>query len=123
MGGRRRRGIFTVEADFEILIFLKPYKPPNMPKSSEIHDGRVDKAIEAIQQMKNPNIAKFAREFGVPYRTLYGRVHDQKRSRLTRTPVNKALNQYQETALVRWTTKMRDLYLPVTILLLLDWAN
>jgi hypothetical protein len=94
-----------------------------MPKSSEISNICVNEAAEAARLQKNPNIAKIAREFGVPYRTLHGRIHDGRKPRTARNAPNKALNQYQEAALKQWTAKMRDIHLPVTISLLLEWVN
>ena len=94
-----------------------------MPKSSENSDERVNEAYEAARLEKKPNIAKIAREYGVPYRTLHGRLNDQRKPRTARIPTNKALNQYQEAALIKWLTYMRDIHLPVTITLLQEWAN
>ncbi|THC93120.1 hypothetical protein EYZ11_007400 [Aspergillus tanneri] len=60
-----------------------------MPKSSEIHDGRVEGAVKVIQQKNFKISLKLRGNSGSPI--------------------------YQEEALVRWITKMRDLNLPVTI--------
>jgi hypothetical protein len=78
VGGRQHKGIFNVKANNHIFIFLKPYKPPNMTKSSKIRDERVNKAAEFARLNKNLSIAEIARQFEVPYRTLYGRVRDNK---------------------------------------------
>jgi hypothetical protein len=94
-----------------------------MTKSSKIRDERINKAAEFARLNKNLSIAEIARQFEVPYRTLYGRVRDNKGPRSARIPANKALNQYQETALIHWITRMRDLHLPVTITMLEEWAN
>jgi transposase-like protein len=45
-----------------------------MPKSFKINDSCLLKAREAAQVQKKPNISKIAREYGVPYSTLYDRV-------------------------------------------------
>ena len=65
-------------------------------------------ACEAARAEENPNIAKIAREYGVPYTTLFDRVKKGMQARPTRKPVNKALEGYQEEALIRWATCMRD---------------
>jgi hypothetical protein len=90
----------SVEEYYQPFIFMKLYKPPNMPKTPKFDDARVNEAYEAACLQKKPNIAKIAREFGVPYRTLHGRVHGQRKPRTARIPANRALNQYQEAALV-----------------------
>jgi transposase len=43
---------------------------------------------------------KIAREFGVSYSTLYGRVHDGKQARMARKAPYTALDKYQEEALI-----------------------
>jgi hypothetical protein len=102
---------------------MKLYQPHNKPKSSKICEERIIEACEAVRLEKKPNIAKIAREIGIPYRTLFGRVHDHKGPPTAQKPVNKTLDQYQETALVHWVAHMRDIHLPVTITMLEEWAN
>jgi transcriptional regulator of acetoin/glycerol metabolism len=45
-----------------------------MPKSTKFNESCMAKACEAAQAQKKPNITKIAREYGVPYITLYERV-------------------------------------------------
>lgn len=64
-------------------------------------EDEISKAVEAYHQRKKPKIKALAREFGVPYTTLYGRVHGRKNGS-QRADDNKALNQIQEKALISW---------------------
>src|ERR1700756_2461070 len=94
-----------------------------MPKTSKINESRMTEACEAARAKEKPNIAKIAREYGVPHTTLLDRVKKGTQARPTRKPVNKALEDYQEKALIRWATCMRDWNMPVTPNLLQAWAN
>jgi predicted DNA-binding protein YlxM (UPF0122 family) len=49
-----------------------------MPKSSKIRDECVNKAAEFAFLNKNLSFAEIARQFEVPYHTLYERVRDNK---------------------------------------------
>ncbi|GFF56278.1 hypothetical protein IFM51744_08860 [Aspergillus udagawae] len=94
-----------------------------MPKSSKITESDLLKACEAAQAQEKPNISKIAREYGVPCTTLRDRIKKGRQPRTARKPVNKALEGYQEEALIRWIVWMRDHYLPVTPKLLQEYAN
>lgn len=94
-----------------------------MPKTPKFDDDRMDKACKAAQAQKRPNITKIAREYGVNRRTLHDRVKNTTQARTARKPVNKVLEGYQEEALIRWLTFMRDVNMPVTPKLLEAWAN
>ena len=94
-----------------------------MPKTSKINESRMIEACNAVQAEEKLNIAKIAREYSVPYITLFNRVKKGTQARPTRKPVNKALEDYQEKALIRWATCMRDWNMPVTPNLLQAWAN
>jgi hypothetical protein len=72
-----------------------------MPKSTGELEQRVIKAYEAARLEKSPNLAKIAREYGVLYRKLRGQVRQGKQARSAHTPINKALNEYQEEALIQ----------------------
>ena len=76
-----------------------------MLKISEINESRIIEAYNAAQAEEKPNITKIAREYGVPRTTLYDRV---KKGTPTWKPINKALEDYQEKALIYWATCMRD---------------
>ncbi|KAJ5286423.1 hypothetical protein N7524_001729 [Penicillium chrysogenum] len=73
-------------------------------------EDEISKAVEAYHQRKKPKIKALAREFGVPYTTLYGRVHGRKNGS-QRADDNKALNQMQEKALISWLESLNALAL------------
>jgi hypothetical protein len=56
--------------------------------------------MKRLVSKKNPDLAKIAREYGAPYGKLRGRVGQGKQARSANTPINKALNEYQEEALI-----------------------
>ena len=94
-----------------------------MPKTAKTEESRINRACEAVLAEEKPNIAKIAREYGVPRMTLSDRVKKDTQARTNRKPVNKALEGYQEEALIRWIVRMRDWNMPVTPRLLQEWAN
>ncbi|KAF7125886.1 hypothetical protein CNMCM5793_002245 [Aspergillus hiratsukae] len=94
-----------------------------MPKSTKFDESCMVKACEAVQAQEKPNIAKIAREYGVPYTTLLDRVKKGRQPRTARKPVNKALKGYQEEALIQWIVRMRERNMPVTLKLLEEYAN
>ncbi|KAI9037743.1 uncharacterized protein KD926_000006 [Aspergillus affinis] len=94
-----------------------------MPKSCKVREERINEAAEYARCNKNLSIAKVARDFDVPYRTLHGRVSENRSPRTARIPQNKTLNEYQEEALKRWIIRMNDLYLPITISMVEEMAN
>jgi hypothetical protein len=81
------------------------------------------KACKAAQAEEKPNIALIAREYGVPCWTLQNRVRKGSQPRTARKPVNKALEGYQEEALIYWITFMHDINMLVMPRLLEEWAN
>ena len=94
-----------------------------MPKSIKFNESDLLKACEAAQAQNKPNISKIAREYGVPYSTLRDRIKKGRQARTARKPVNKALDGYQEEALIQWIVWMRDHNMPVTPKLLEEFAN
>ena len=58
-------------------------------------------AIKAFHERKKPKIAPLAREFSVPYKTLYARIHGRQ-THSDRTDLSKKLTPIQEKALVSW---------------------
>ncbi|KAF7183831.1 hypothetical protein CNMCM7691_004253 [Aspergillus felis] len=94
-----------------------------MPKSSRFDESIMAKACEAAQHEKKPNFTKIAREYGVPVSTLRDRVKNGRQPRTAKKPVNKALQRYQEEALIQWIAQMRDFNMPVTPRLLEEYAN
>ncbi|XBQ94315.1 hypothetical protein V6000_010144 [Aspergillus fumigatus] len=94
-----------------------------MPKSIKFNESDLLKACEAAQAQNKPNISKIAREYGVPYSTLRDCIKKGRQARTARKPVNKALDGYQEEALIQWIVWMRDHNIPVTPKLLEEFAN
>jgi transposase-like protein len=94
-----------------------------MPKSIKYNESDLLKACEAARAQKKPNISKIAREYGVPVATLRDRHKHGRQPRTAQKPVNKALEGYQEEALIQWIVWMRDHNLPVTPKLLEEYAN
>lgn len=81
-----------------------------MPVSSKAPESRVIEACEAARAQKKPNLSQIARDYGVSYEVLRGRVRQGKQARTAQKPVNKALQEYQEKALTQWICDMRDRY-------------
>lgn len=94
-----------------------------MLNTSNYDESRMAEACEAIRAQKKPNITKTAREFGVPRETLRDRVNKGAQARTARKPVNKALQDYQEKALIRQIEYMSSWNMPVTPGLIEEWAN
>ena len=94
-----------------------------MPKTSKFDECRMIEACEAARAEEKPNLAKIAREYGVPRETLRDRVKKGTQACTTRKPVNKVLDEYQEEALIRWVARMRDWNMPASPRLLEAWAN
>ncbi|CEJ62459.1 hypothetical protein PMG11_10956 [Penicillium brasilianum] len=94
-----------------------------MPKSTKSTDILMQEALTAAQAEEKPDVSKIAREFGVNRRTLANRVKNRHRAHNAYTPVNKALEPYQEEALIHWIRHMKDSNMPITPLLVAAWAN
>ena len=94
-----------------------------MSNQSKIAEPRVIEACEAAYAQKKPNLSRIAREYGVSYGVLRGRVRQGKQARTVQKPVNKALQEYQEEALTRWILELNDCHMPVTPALLEDMPN
>ncbi|KAJ5908521.1 transposase [Penicillium taxi] len=94
-----------------------------MPKIDESTESRLSKACEAAKREKKPNISKIAREYGVKRITLYDRVKKGATAKSQQKPVNKALNDIQEEALVRWIIQLNNWSMPPTPKLIEAWAN
>jgi transposase len=85
--------------------------------------NRMIEACAAALREENPNISKITREHGVSRRTLQNRVKKGIQPRTARRPVNKALEEYQEEALICWVAKMRNWNMPEPPRSLEAWAN
>jgi transposase-like protein len=94
-----------------------------MPRSSKIDESRVAEACEAANALKKPNISCIARNFGVPYQTLYRRVREGRTSISGRKPTNMALKDEQEQVLVGWVLFTESVNMPITPAILQDAAN
>ena len=95
-------GLFHIQEFFLLTtLFVYDFQPPNDVGKTLTPKDEISKAVEAYHQRKKPKIKALAREFGVPYTTLYGRIHSRKNGS-QRADNNKALNQMQEKALISW---------------------
>ena len=94
-----------------------------MPKAAKSGEDCMIEACEAVTRENKGNISKIARQFGVSRRTLSNRVRNCHQASTTRKPVNKALEPYQEKALIHWLGRMRDFNMPASLGLLEAWAN
>ncbi|KAF4253988.1 hypothetical protein CNMCM8714_005630 [Aspergillus fumigatus] len=94
-----------------------------MPKSTKIDESCMINTCEAVRAPKNANFPRIAREYGVPSKALHDRVKKGNQPRTARKPVYKALQRYQEEALLQWIVRMRDLNMPVSSKLLEEYAN
>ncbi|OQE38925.1 hypothetical protein PENCOP_c007G03627 [Penicillium coprophilum] len=72
-----------------------------MPKSNKSIENQIDKAIDHLSNQSKPNIAKTAREFGVPEGRLRRRWKGGK-SLFQRQPTGRKLNIEQEKALCEY---------------------
>ena len=84
-----------------------------MPENSSEIEDRLSEALHAYHERKKPKIAPLAREFGVSYQQLRGRVRGRK-SRSARSGPNKALDNAQEQALIAWIGILDDANIPPT---------
>ena len=78
-----------------------------MPENSKETEDRLSVALRVYHERKEPKIAPLAREFGVSYQQLRGRVRGRK-SRSERSGPNKALDNAQEQALIAWIGILDD---------------
>ncbi|KAJ5414461.1 transcriptional regulator family: Centromere protein B DNA-binding region [Penicillium cosmopolitanum] len=84
-----------------------------MPKSSKTDESRVSEACKAANALKKPNISRIARDFGVPYQTLYRRIRKGRTLISGRKPTNIALTDKQEQALVGWVLFIESVNIPI----------
>jgi hypothetical protein len=111
-------GLFHIQEFFLLTtLFVYDFQPPNDVGKTLTPKDEISKAVEAYHQRKKPKIKALAREFGVPYTTLYGRIHSRKNGS-QRTDNNKALNQMQGKALISWLESLDavEIYPPPTII-------
>ena len=72
-----------------------------MTKFNSELEKRIADALGAYHDRGKPKIAPLAREFGISYQQLRGRVQGRQ-SHSAKTPSNKALHKGQEEALIAW---------------------
>ncbi|KAJ5111572.1 hypothetical protein N7532_002107 [Penicillium argentinense] len=78
-----------------------------MPDSPKTKEDRILHACQAAKRVKKPNISALAREHGVSRSLLSARLHG--RGTLTsRKPTNKALEETQEQAIIRWIDQLDE---------------
>jgi hypothetical protein len=94
-----------------------------MASTYAIIEGRIQKAIEAINTRESSNRAEIAREFRVPYERLRSRLKGYQSKTAVRGLHNRALKPDQESALRQYLTKMDELGLSVRLHLLQSTAN
>ena len=94
-----------------------------MTKSAKFDESRLTEACQKALAQKKPQIAKIAREFGIPRTTLTDRVKKAQQPPTYRESLRNALEGYQEKALTTWIVKMYDWNLPPPPALIEAWAN
>ncbi|KAJ5895126.1 transposase [Penicillium taxi] len=94
-----------------------------MSQIEESTESRLSKAHEAAKREETPNISKIARDYGVSRHTLSNRLKKGATARSQRNPANKALDNVQEEALVRWIDQLHNWNMPPTPKLIQAWAN
>ncbi|KAJ5573345.1 hypothetical protein N7450_010329 [Penicillium hetheringtonii] len=94
-----------------------------MPRSPQFDENDVIRACEAAHAVEKPNLSALSRQFKVPYGVLRGRIRQGAGPRKGRKASNIALNPYQEKALVYWIDRMQRNSMPITPVVLQDWAN
>ncbi|EDN07965.1 predicted protein [Histoplasma mississippiense (nom. inval.)] len=83
-----------------------------MPKSSKYTEDQLQKAIDTLKLNPKLKITNVAREFEIP--TLVGWIKGRK-SRTTRIPINRILNDSQEEALKKRIIQLDSNFYPPII--------
>ncbi|KAJ5379244.1 transcriptional regulator family: Centromere protein B DNA-binding region [Penicillium cosmopolitanum] len=94
-----------------------------MPYRPKIDESRVAEACEAASLLENPNLSQIARQYGVSYGVLRGRIRQGKQPRTAPKPENRALDNTQEEALILWIVELNKYHMPVTPALLHEMAQ
>jgi hypothetical protein len=84
-----------------------------MPKSPDEIESRIQEAVRKASCQKKPNISALAREFDVPRRRLHERVKGRP-PKTAHIACNKALDDQQEKAIIRWIRQLDSLHSPPT---------
>ncbi len=94
-----------------------------MAATYAIIEGRIQKAIDAINTCENPNRAEIAREFRVPYDRLRSRLRGYQFKTAVRELHNKALKSDQKSALRQYLTTVNQLSLSARLHMMQSTAN
>ncbi len=94
-----------------------------MAATYAIIEGRIQKAIDAINTRENPNRAEIAREFRVPYDRLRSRLRGYQSKTAVRGLHNRALKPDQESALRQYLTTVDQLGLSARLHMVQSTAN
>ncbi len=94
-----------------------------MTSTYAIIEGRIQKAIDAINTRENPNRAEIAREFRVPYERLRSRLKGYQSKTAVRGLHNRALKPDQESALRQYLIKLDQLGLSARLHMVQSTAN
>ena len=88
-----------------------------------IIEGRIQKAIDAINTRENPNRAEIAREFRVSYDRLRSRLRDYQSKTSVRELHDRALKPDQKSALRQYLTTVDQLGLSARLHMVQSTAN
>ncbi len=94
-----------------------------MAATYAIIEGRIQKAIDAINTRENPNRAEIAREFRVSYDRLQSRLRDYQSKTAVRELHNRALKPDQKSALRQYLTTVNQLGLSARLHMMQSTAN
>ncbi len=94
-----------------------------MTATYAIIEGRIQKAIDAINTRENPNRAEIAREFRVSYDRLRSRLRDYQSKTSVRELHDRALKPDQKSALRQYLTTVDQLGLSARLHMMQSTAN
>ncbi len=94
-----------------------------MAATYAIIEGRIQKAIDAINTRENPNRAEIAREFRVSYDRLRSRLRDYQFKTAVRELHNRALKPDQKSALQQYLTTVNQLGLSAKLHMMQSTTN
>ncbi len=94
-----------------------------MASTYAITEGRIQKAIEAINTCENSNRAEIAREFRVSYERLRSRLKSYQFKTAVRELHNRALKPDQKSALRQYLIKLNQLDLSARLHMMQSTTN
>ncbi len=113
----------TKSSYFWSTTFKNPPIFNHMTATYAIIEGRIQKAIDAINTRENPNRAEIAREFHVSYDRLRSRLRDYQFKTAVRELHNKALKPDQKSALQQYLTTVNQLSLSARLHMMQSTTN